>query len=63
MDRGAWEVAVHGVTRVGHDLVTKTTTKPYGTSLVAHLVKNPPCNVGDLGSIQSVYGAIQVVQC
>ena len=27
MDRGAWQVAVHGVTRVGHDLVTKT-TKP-----------------------------------
>ena len=27
MDRGAWQVAVPGVTRVGHDLVTKT-TKP-----------------------------------
>ena len=23
MDRGAWQVTVHGVTRVGHDLVTK----------------------------------------
>ena len=23
MDRGAWQVAVYGVTRVGHDLVTK----------------------------------------
>ena len=23
MDRGAWQAAVHGVTRVGHDLVTK----------------------------------------
>ena len=23
MDRGAWQVAVHGVTRVGHDLATK----------------------------------------
>ena len=23
MDRGAWWAAVHGVTRVGHDLVTK----------------------------------------
>ena len=46
MDRGAWEVAVQGVTRVGHDLVTKTTTKPYGTSLVAHLVKNPPAMWG-----------------
>ena len=24
MDRGAWWATVHGVTRVGHDLVTKT---------------------------------------
>ena len=23
MDRGAWQVIVHGVVRVGHDLVTK----------------------------------------
>ena len=23
MDRGAWQATVHGVTRVGHDLVTK----------------------------------------
>ena len=23
MDRGAWQVTVHGVTRAGHDLVTK----------------------------------------
>ena len=23
MDRGAWQAAVQGVTRVGHDLVTK----------------------------------------
>ena len=23
MDRGAWRATVHGVTRVGHDLVTK----------------------------------------
>ena len=23
MDRGAWRAAVHGVTRVGHNLVTK----------------------------------------
>ena len=25
MDRGAWWATVHGVTRVGHDLVTKPT--------------------------------------
>ena len=23
MDRGAWQAMIHGVTRVGHDLVTK----------------------------------------
>ena len=23
MDRGAWQATVHGVSRVGHDLVTK----------------------------------------
>ena len=27
MDRGAWQARVHGVSRVGHDLATKT--KPY----------------------------------
>ena len=26
MDRGSWQVTIHGVARVGHDLVTKTTT-------------------------------------
>ena len=25
MDRGAWEAIVHGVQKVGHDLVTTTT--------------------------------------
>ena len=24
MDRGAWQATIHGVTRVGHDLVTKS---------------------------------------
>ena len=23
MDRGAWQATVHGITRVGHDLVTR----------------------------------------
>ena len=27
MDRGAWWATVHGVVRVRHNLVTKTTTK------------------------------------
>ena len=28
MDRGAWQATVHGVTRVGHDLVTKQAPPP-----------------------------------
>ena len=28
MDRGAWQATVHGVTRVGHDLVTKPPPPP-----------------------------------
>ena len=28
LDRGAWQATVHGVIRVGHDLVTKSTTIP-----------------------------------
>ena len=28
MDRGAWQAAVHGVTRVGHDLATKPPPPP-----------------------------------
>ena len=27
MDRGAWQATVHKVTRVRHDLMTKTTSK------------------------------------
>ena len=29
MDRGAWQTTVHGVTRVGHDLVIKPPPPPY----------------------------------
>ena len=28
MDRGAWQATVHGVARVGHDLVTKPPPPP-----------------------------------
>ena len=35
MDRGTWRAIIHGVTRVGHDLVTKATPprreKPCGS--------------------------------
>ena len=39
MDRGVWQAIVHGVTRVGHDLVTKP---PPTTTRVADLTKNQP---------------------
>ena len=29
MNRGAWQTTVHGVKRVGHDLVTKPPPPPY----------------------------------
>ena len=29
MDRGAWRTTVHGVARLGHDLVTKPPKPPY----------------------------------
>ena len=32
MDSGAWQVAVHGVARVGYDLATKHHTTPHHTS-------------------------------
>ena len=28
MDRGAWRATVHGITRVGHDLLTKPPPPP-----------------------------------
>ena len=33
MDRGAWQVTVHGVTRVRHDLVTKPNQRPHYSHL------------------------------
>ena len=32
MERGAWQVTVHGVARVGHDLVTEPPPPVCGTS-------------------------------
>ena len=39
MDRGAWQATVHGVARVGHDLVTKLPPKE---KLSPHGPKYPP---------------------
>ena len=43
MDRGAWQVTVHAVARVGHDLVTK----PPLVMNVTHLL-NPYIIIGTL---------------
>ena len=43
MDRGAWQATVHGVARVGHDLVAKLLlTTDTRDSLLAQSVKNLP---------------------
>ena len=43
MDRGAWQATVHGVARVGHDLVAKLLlTTDMRDSLLAQSVKNLP---------------------
>ena len=63
MDRRAWQAAVHGVTRVGHDLLTKpppaVCRHHIGTQRICRLqdfpggpvVKNPPSKAGNVGSI------------
>ena len=33
MDRGAWQAIVHGVSRVGHNLVTRPPLGTYGDKL------------------------------
>ena len=35
MDRGAWQAIVHGVARVGHDLVTKATKQAWEMCILA----------------------------
>ena len=42
MDRGAWQATVHGVARVGNDLVTKSSSSAG---------KESTCNAGDSSSI------------
>ena len=37
VDRGAWRATVHGVTRVGHDLATKSPLPPYSRTL-GHII-------------------------
>ena len=51
MDRGVWQVAVHGVARVGHNLVTKPPPWVYLGLLWWLIGKESACNAGDAGSI------------
>ena len=57
MDRGAWQATVHGVARVGHDMVTKLPPTMeelgfWGSSVV----KNLHANVGDARDANSILG-------
>ena len=38
MDRGAWQATVHGVARVGHDLVTKLPPPPPLCDYICYLL-------------------------
>ena len=43
IDRGAWQAAVHGVARVGHDLATKPPPPPESLSTPAGVWRNLTC--------------------
>ena len=48
MGRRAWQATVHGVTRVGHDLVTKPLPYYIWGFPGGSVVKNLPTNAGDV---------------
>ena len=50
MGRGAWQATVHGVTSVGHNLVTKPPPN-WEDFLSGAEVKNSPASEGGMGSI------------
>ena len=60
MDRGAWQVAVHGVARVRHDLVTKTTKPP--RAILRLLLKTTIYCLFMLYSIYNVHNIILYIQ-
>ena len=52
MGRGAWLATVHGVARIGHDLVTKPPPRRLLEGFHrASDSEESACNAGDLGSI------------
>ena len=50
MDRGACQATVHGVTRVGHDLVTKPPQHFTGKSALKHYLTQMDCCYMALGT-------------
>ena len=72
MDRGAWQATVHGITRVGHNLVTKPPPPPPSICymqdavffiILAFVLKKPkgsPEKVGGVGKKQLVQNQIQL---
>ena len=47
----AWHAIVHGVSKSGHDLATEQQYEEYQDFPGGSVVKNPPANAGDAGSI------------
>ena len=46
MDRGAWQATVHGVTGVGHDLVTKPPPPPKNVKMTSVIGKAKQAKAG-----------------
>ena len=46
MDRGAWQATVHGVTGVGHDLVTKPPPPPKNVKITSVIGKAKQAKAG-----------------
>ena len=47
MDRGAWQAAVHGVARVGHDLATKERERQTLQARATSSLLPAPLGIGD----------------
>ena len=47
MDRGAWQAAVHGVARVGHDLATKERERQTLQARATSALLPAPLGIGD----------------
>ena len=57
IDTGAWQATVHGVTRVGHDLMTKP--QYMLLNIGGSDGKESACSAGDLGSIPGLENPLE----